>query len=74
MRAMGMWWLSIILLGLGSCFSITLIFGLLRASRRADEGEERILKIISPAPRDDITTLEDTANAADAGVSPPIYT
>lgn len=47
-----MWLLLLILLGFSSCFIITLIFGLLGAGRRADEGEERILEIMSPAPLD----------------------
>jgi len=47
-------WLLLILFGLGSCSLITLIFGLVRAGRRADEWEERILRIISPAPPDDV--------------------
>jgi len=38
-----MWLLLLISLGLGGCFIITLIFGLLSAGRRADEGEEKIL-------------------------------
>jgi hypothetical protein len=39
-----MYLLLLILSGLGSCFLVTLMFGLLRAGRRADEGEERILE------------------------------
>jgi hypothetical protein len=38
-----------ILFGLGCCGFMALIFGLMGAGRRADEGEEQILKIISPA-------------------------
>ena len=38
----------LVLSGLISCFLIVLIFGLLRAGRRADEVEESILRIISP--------------------------
>ena len=58
-RVMEMRWLLLILLGLGGCFLITLIFGLLRAGRRADEEEEKILDIISPTPPDDTTEPED---------------
>jgi len=61
-RVMGMRWLLLILLGLSSCSLITLIFGLVRAGRRADEGEERILDIISSVPPDD-TELEGTPSA-----------
>ena len=35
--------------GLGCCALVVLIFGLMGAGRRADEGEEKILKIILPA-------------------------
>lgn len=38
-----------IILGLGFCFFIALIFSLVKAGRRADEGEEKILDIISPS-------------------------
>ena len=58
-----MWLLLLVLLGLGSCFFITLIFGLLKAGRRADEGEERILKLIlPPTPSQDATADEDIPN------------
>ena len=63
MRIAEVWWLLFILLSLGGWFLITLIFGLLGAGRRADEREERILQIISLAPPDDITELEDPPNA-----------
>ena len=47
------------LLGIGGCSVIILsILGLMRAAGRADEGEERILGLISPAPCGDIE--EDT--------------
>ena len=49
-----MWLLLLILLGLGSFFFITLILGLVRAGRRADEGEERISEIILPTPPGDV--------------------
>ena len=39
------------LFALGSCLFIILIFGLLRAGRKADEREEEILAIILPAPQ-----------------------
>jgi hypothetical protein len=64
MRIIEVWRLLLILLfSLGSWSFITLIFGLLRAGRRADEWEERILEIISPAPPDDPTELDDPSNA-----------
>ena len=37
------------LLGLGACFFTIIVFSLIKAGRRADEGEEKILRIISPA-------------------------
>lgn len=49
-----MWLLLFILLGLSSCFLLMLVISLLWASRRADEAEERILKIVSPTSSDDI--------------------
>ena len=67
---MGMWLLLIILFGLIGCSFIALIFGLMRAGRRADEGEEKILEIISPAPRVNIT--EDSANAQIEHASMPV--
>jgi hypothetical protein len=56
-----MWLLLLTLFGLIGCSLITLIFGLMRAGRRADEGEEKILEIMSPASRESIT--EDSADA-----------
>jgi len=50
-----MWLPLLILLGLSGCFVITLTFGLLEAGMRADEGEDRILEIISSAPPKGIT-------------------
>jgi hypothetical protein len=50
-----MWLPLLILLGLSSSFITTLIFGLVGAGKRADEGEDRILEIISPAPAHSIT-------------------
>jgi len=47
----------ICLLGLSCGALIILIFGLLGAGKRADEGEEKILKIISPAPLAERTGL-----------------
>jgi hypothetical protein len=59
-----MWLILFIILSvLGMCFFITLIIGLLRAARRADEGEERILAIISSVLPDDSTVLEGAAVA-----------
>jgi hypothetical protein len=52
MEMMEMWLLLLILLGFSSCFIITLIFGLLGAGRKADEGEEKILEIMSSTPPD----------------------
>lgn len=50
-----MWLLLPILLGTSGCVVIMLgIFGLASVVRRADEGEERILKLISLASRDDV--------------------
>ena len=47
-----MWLLS---LGIGGCVVIMLgIFCLTSAGRRADEGEERILELISPASCNDM--------------------
>ncbi len=46
-----MWFLVSILFGLVSCFFIILALGLARAGRRADEGEEKILGIISAPSR-----------------------
>ena len=41
-------WISILIfLGLIACSFVVLLFGLVRAGRRADEGEEKILEIIS---------------------------
>ena len=46
-------WLTILtmLFSLFGCSFVTLVFGLLKAGKRADEAEERILAIISPTPR-----------------------
>jgi len=65
-----MWLPLLILFGLIGCFFITLIFGLMRAGRRADEGEEKILEIISPAPRGSIT--EDSADTQTEQASMPV--
>lgn len=41
-------WISILIfLGLIACSFVVLLFGLVRVGRRADEGEEKILEIIS---------------------------
>lgn len=57
-----MWLFLLILFGLGGCsFIIILVFGLIRAGRRADEWEERILTIISPESPDNTTATENTA-------------
>ena len=42
MKVAQMWLLLFVL----SCCIVTLIFGLMRASKRADEAEERILEIL----------------------------
>lgn len=39
------WILLVLSFGLGSCLLATLTFSLIKAGRRADEGEERILAI-----------------------------
>ena len=44
-----MWLFVSILCGLCSCSFIILALGLVRAGRRADECEDKILEIISPA-------------------------
>ena len=59
-----MWWFLIIFLGLAIGFFITSIFALMKAGRRADEGEERILEVISPAGSDH-NTSHDTAEDTD---------
>lgn len=51
--------LLIIALIIASCLLIILLFGLAHASRRADEGEEKILKIILPK-----ATIDNTENAS----------
>ena len=51
--------LLIIALIIASCLLIILLFGLAHASRRADEGEERILEIILPKP-----TFDNAENAS----------
>ena len=56
-----MWFLVSILFGLVSCFFIILALGLARAGRRADEGEEKILEIISSAASENVP--EDTEDA-----------
>jgi len=56
-----MWLLLLILLGIGGCVVIMLgIFSLVSAGRKADEGEERILELISLASRNDIDIKENT--------------
>lgn len=51
--------LLIIALAICSCLLIILLFGLAHAGRRADEGEEKILEIIYPAP-----TVNNIENAS----------
>jgi hypothetical protein len=58
-----MWWLLLLLCSLVGCFLIVLILGLLRAGRRADEAEEKLLEIISPAPP--ISVANAKSKAAD---------
>ncbi len=47
MYAIGKWSLLFFSFGLGVSLFVTLIFSLMKAGRRADEGEERILEILS---------------------------
>ncbi len=42
-----MWTSMFIFLGLIACSFVVLLFGLVRAGRRADAGEEKIFEIIS---------------------------
>jgi hypothetical protein len=42
-----MWLLIFTFLGLSVCCFVILVFGLVRAGRRADEGEERIASILT---------------------------
>lgn len=69
---MEMWLLLIILFGLIGCSLIVLIFGLMRAGRRADEGEEKILEVMSPAPLHSIA--EDSADVQVQHASLPVST
>jgi hypothetical protein len=57
---------------LGSCFIITLIFGLFKAGRKADEAEERILKIISSAQLSKTVAPGDTASARARHAAPAV--
>jgi len=59
-----MWLLLLILLSMGSCSVITLVFGLLHAGRRADEGEERILEIMSSELPDEGDTVSEEVQHA----------
>jgi len=38
-----------IIIGLGVCLFVAFAFSLIKSSRKADEGEEKILNIISPS-------------------------
>jgi hypothetical protein len=64
MEMMEMWLLLLVLLGMGSCFIITLIFGLMGAGRRADEREEEILDIMSSELPDEGDTISEQAQPA----------
>jgi len=57
---------------LGGCFIITLIFGLLKAGRKADEAEERILQIISSTRLSNTVTPGDTASARAQHAAPVV--
>lgn len=59
----------VLLLGSVSCLCITLIFSMLAAGQRADEGEERILKIISPTAERNVAMREEHASRPMANVS-----
>jgi hypothetical protein len=64
-----MWLLSLISLGLGGYALITLgIFGLVSAGRKADEGEKRILELISPAAHND-TKKDAPVQTSEAAVA-----
>lgn len=52
-----------------ACFTITLIIGLMNAARRADEGEERILKIISLAEPNIIKSVPNREKATVFGAA-----
>jgi len=55
--------LIVILSILGLCFLLILILGLLRVSKRADNGEEEIIKIMLQEPQDDnVPAKEITLN------------
>ena len=58
-----MWVLVSILIGLGSVGFIVLIFGLMKAGRRADEGEEKILELMNPPCSQSKKAEEDKANS-----------
>jgi hypothetical protein len=59
----------ILLLGSVSCLCITLIFSILAAGQRADEGEERILKIISPTAERNVAMQQGHASRPMADIS-----
>ena len=54
--AMGKWSLLFLSFGMSVCLFAILIFTLMKAGRRADEGEEKILEVLSSVqPNSDIT-------------------
>ena len=57
-------WILLILSGLSSCVIMVLIFGLLGAGRKADEEEQRILRIISSElPKNTVTVSAQMRHA-----------
>jgi hypothetical protein len=48
-NAIGKWSLLFLSFSLGTGFLIALIFSLMKAGRKADEAEEKLLEILSPA-------------------------
>jgi len=54
--------LLFIVIGLVCCFPVMLIFILVKAGRRADEGEEKILAImLTDSSSNTVTVLDDSA-------------
>ena len=66
--AIGRWSLLFLSLGMSVCLFTILIFSLMKAGRRADEGEEKILEILSSArPSSDIENA--TAQISEVSVA-----